>query len=74
MPAIKNKTQPFFYVLGDKNKTPVKLSEQKPGTTLVMVNPIGQESTFTVGTRIVNANSTPSWLESMRTGAPEQLD
>jgi hypothetical protein len=47
-------TKPFIYVSGDKDKTPVKLEDQKQGTELVRVDSRGLETPFIMGKIIKN--------------------
>lgn len=46
--------EPFFYVDGDREKTPVELADQAPGTKLVFVDARGLDHHFMVGKRVTN--------------------
>ena len=49
---------PFYYVDGDRNKTPVDLSTQPQGTAMVLVPADGaREIHFTVGKTMTNSPS-----------------
>lgn len=49
---------PFTYVEGDRLKTPVVVTAQKPGTSLVFVDSAGRDFHFMAGKTIVNDPAT----------------
>lgn len=44
----------FFYVDGDRAKTPVDMKDMKPGTQMVFVDEKGRDHHFMAGTKVVN--------------------
>jgi hypothetical protein len=64
---------PFIYVNGDKTKSPVKPSEQKPGTLLVFVDKMGRETPFNAGKLIVAdpAKRLATWKKRLKDNTPE---